>query len=264
MSKHKPDPESTPDPAATPATPPWQGRTVGAPQHRVSKKISITIGTPHNRDITPEYVASLARTLIAADFDYSIPPRNPALWEGTIIHSVRNLIFRDCTTDFLLFIDSDMAWDPEDIGKLVDENRDIMGGLVYFRRFPFRPAVYIGEDGKPPDHIPPGPFKCAYLGGAFLLISRKVIETFNNLQGGIGLPFDPLHRGGPVVAGSQLHMEDLSFCFRAKKLGFEIWCHPGLNLSHIGVASVNTQELLAKGFMGLPLTEEEERTKESG
>ena len=29
--------------------------------------------------------------------------------------------------------------------------------------------------------------------------------------------------------------EDVSFCLRARQAGFEVWCHPGVRVGHVGV-----------------------------
>ena len=242
-----PEAPSTESAPAGPVTLPWQGQPVEAPQRPVGKKPSITIGTPCRRgDISPEYVQSLANTLQDGTFDYQL-----ALVEFTLIHTARNFIFQNCRSDYLLFIDSDIRWTPEDIGKLVASGRDLVGGLYFLKGYPFRPAGYITHD-KLPDNIPPHPFRCVSLGAGFMMISRKAIETFKAAQGDVGLPFDPIHRGGPVVRHSGLLEEDFSFCHRAARLGFSLWCDPTLNLSHIGMAGLSTKEMLKAGFMGLP------------
>jgi glycosyltransferase involved in cell wall biosynthesis len=192
----------------------------------------VTIGTPHANNFTAEYVIGLAATLVQAP--YPIEVRHN---EGSFIYFNRNLIFNRAEGDYLMFIDADMVFQPYQIWKLVESGKDIIGGLYYSRRKPYGPTVFYDVEGvfREVDPIPQEPFLCDGLGTGFMLISRKVIDCFKNetLPREWGLPFDPL-LNEVGCEGSMLDGEDLSFCKKARHLGFEVWCDPTVIVGHVG------------------------------
>jgi hypothetical protein len=196
----------------------------------------ITIGTPHRRDFTPEYVMSLAATLRSRQFAFSFLP-----WEGTQIYQSRNIIFMSAIGD-LLFIDTDSAWTPEDIGKLVELDKDICGGY-YLSGDNGKPVVFnVNQiEGQIPD-IPGEPFQVDFVGTGFMLIKRRVIETFKQAR---VFPFDllPVAEACPEALDhgypATYLPEDVSFCLKAKRLfSFEVWCAPDVKIGHIKTAAL--------------------------
>jgi glycosyltransferase involved in cell wall biosynthesis len=148
------------------------------------------------------------------------------------------MIMRDARGDYLLFIDSDMAWQPPDIARLIKSGKDIIGGLYYKRRFPYGPVVY-GHDGlthKQIEKVPERLFRCDGVGTGFLLISRKIINKFKEpeLVADWGFPFDPLKSLQSGDAASYYNGEDLSFCLKARHLKLDIWCDPETLVGHVG------------------------------
>ena len=201
-------------------------------------KVTITIGTPHNRDFTPEYVMSLALTLADLRYSYDVIFR-----ESSVIHYNRNVIAQLFIGDYLLFIDSDMAWVPGDIQKLVEADKDIAVGLCFNRTAPPSPVV-LPLSGKINSYedLPKTPFEAWSSGCGFMLIKRVVLETFFSKK---IWPFDPLllstleeslsaGYGNSLEFPSDLYFEDHSFCYKARVLGFEIWCVPSASIGHIG------------------------------
>lgn len=195
---------------------------------------TITIGTPHNGDITPEFFMSMltlqGHMLCTSKYNIRIDLR-----EGCYVHQSRNKIFRMCQDDYLMFIDSDMAFPADGLQKLIELDKDIVGGL-YFNRKDALPLAF-NDNGKGRyraiDEIPDKPFQCDAIATGFMLIKQKVIEGFYkaiNDKKLKQLPFDFIRY---EEDGFELG-EDMAFCNRAKKLGFEIWCDPTINIVHIG------------------------------
>lgn len=212
----------------------------------MTEQVHITIGTPHMRDFTPEYVVSLTHTLIDARFKYTCNFR-----QGCVIHYNRNAIAQQCKTDYLLFIDSDMFWRPEDIQALVEADKDIASALCFTRAYPHNPPIVskaeldyqkIINSGREPVEL----YSC---GCGFLLIKKKVLDAFFS-QG--TWPFDPLPLStipDEVMCGcsdgkgsdgfdSSLYWEDHSFCFMARKLGFKVWLIPAASVGHVGESHI--------------------------
>jgi hypothetical protein len=222
----------------------------------MADKLVITIGTPLRRgDITPEYVLSLVGTLKSGKFDFEV-----AFREGTDIYQNRNAIACSFRGDFLLFIDTDMVWIPEDIEKLVKANRDIAGGLYLNKGNGGPVALHLNDHDGSMVYPTDEPFKCAALGTGFMLIRRLVFMVFR----AHGLyPFDPV-LGGEVTKDypflSQFPIsscpEDVSFCVKARQLGFEVWCIPTVKVGHVGVrtymdpeAAAHWQQVMAQDLL---------------
>lgn len=200
----------------------------------------ITIGTPHGGLIAPEYVTSLCQTLIeTGGKGFEV-----LHIESCYVHSSRNILMQNATGDYLLMIDSDMKWKPQDIANLILTKKRIVGGLYYKRWSPYGPVVYAYDDNKnsyeQARNIPDRLFQCDGVGTGFLLLARQVIEKFKEpeLKADWGEPFDPLKMEAPGAAGSYYMGEDLSFCMKAKMLGYEIWCDPNTVVQHVGRSSV--------------------------
>ncbi len=248
-----PEPESAPEPSPSP---PWlqEARppaTPAAPARKRRKKLKITIGTPTTGLICSEYVTSLTLTLLRGKYIFK-----HLLLSGSVIHNSRNSIAAsfDNDSDYLLFIDSDMVWHPEDIDLLVAADVDIVAGLAYGRGYPFRPTIFNSDFSLPTLPHPLQPFQVSMCGAAFMLIRPHVFQVFSVARKWIGLPFDPLPHGlGQFSSRSDLNYEDLSFCLRARKLGFEVWVEPRVDLGHVGKQVHSTKNYLAQGFLGFRL-----------
>ena len=136
--------------------------------------------------------------------------------------------------DAVLWLDADMSFKPDVFEMLIDDlmsGKDIVSGLYFNRRPPFKPAIFeqcdiksIGENELYPltryvQHIPDETFEIEACGFGCVLMRTEVLQ---NVAQNFGLGFSPLVGFG----------EDLSFCYRAKKIGYKIWCNPNAILGH--------------------------------
>jgi 2-polyprenyl-3-methyl-5-hydroxy-6-metoxy-1,4-benzoquinol methylase len=145
-------------------------------------------------------------------------------------HVARNEIidsFLDTDFNYLLFIDSDMIWEPDSLNLAYDliqhPTVDIVTGIYFTKGAPHLPVIkkldldagcynIFVEWGNQP-------FEVDGAGMGFMLISRKVLEAMKQ----------------PMCTWDGGFSEDLNFCLKAKKdHGFKIWAHPGIKLGHIG------------------------------
>lgn len=201
----------------------------------LSMRPRILIATPtRGNDLTIYYVCSLVNSFYSLyhkfDFGY-------VAHAATLIHVTRNALADMSWGDYILFIDSDMRWVPCDIVAAVELNKDIVSGLYFQSGWKFDPEVFVwnGNHFGVKSIIPDEPFKCDGVGFGFILIKRHVLqEMFKKVkeEPTFGYPFDPLFAKGPKMGKSLYEDEDLSFCLRARELGFEIWCHPKILLGH--------------------------------
>lgn len=165
-------------------------------------------------------------------------------WSSANVSQSRNKLtqkFLDqYDAEWLLWIDSDMAWQPEDVYRLMDsadrESRPVVGGLC-FGAFHDRlfPTIYLWgetEDGKivtyrpenyPRDAVVP----VAATGAAFLLIHRDVLHKIRAHGFSKTFPWfqETEYQGDPVG-------EDLTFCLRAAQLAIPVFVNTGVRIGH--------------------------------
>ena len=160
---------------------------------------------------------------------------------GSLIYTSRNnLALQAMKTefDYMLWLDSDMVFQQDLLIRMkqtMDENGlDFLTGL-YFRRVPpFTPVLFdqldIAEDGSCTwtdwKDVPEGLFKIGGCGFGCVLIKTDVLF---DVQAKFGEMFNPIANMG----------EDLSFCWRARQCGYDIWCDPSLVCGHVGYTVIN-------------------------
>ncbi|MER7169149.1 hypothetical protein ABT336_24195 [Micromonospora sp. NPDC000207] len=157
--------------------------------------------------------------------------------------------------DWLLMVDTDMVWQPDDLDRLL-ANADpvrapIVGGLCFARDYEsgliwptlFHPepvdgsTVFLRLDRWPGNTL----FEVGGTGAAFLLVHRAVLEKVR--AGGFSRAFPWFQETeNPVGRVS----EDLTFCARARAVGAPVHVHTGVEVGHrksqvIGVADYLAQ-----------------------
>jgi len=185
----------------------------------------LLIGTPYYGGFTHQYVLSV-------------------FVESAQVHMNRNIIFSSAyknNADYLLFIDTDMMWLPSHIEKLIDFDKDVVGGLCTTRKTPLINCVYENNGRglcKAIKDVPKVPFKCFAIGTGFLLIRKRIIRMMWEQRHKHGYPFDPIAHGlteqetGHTKTGYR--GTDISFCQRLRKVGVDIWCMPSVKPGHVG------------------------------
>lgn len=137
----------------------------------------------------------------------------------------------------LLFVDSDMVFEDDALLRLLALDRDVVGGLAVSRAAPYVPCVkkkdkdgvwmiYQGlEDGR---------FRsdCDGVGTGFLLIKMGVFKALEK----------PYFCMPPL--GDEFMGEDMYFCDKAKKAGYDICVDPSLIIGHIGDHTYVMQDYL--------------------
>jgi hypothetical protein len=153
--------------------------------------------------------------------------------------------------DYILWIDSDMKWKPNDIKTLIDADKDIISGACLKTNGEFA-AAYLYEDKTnrlilspklEGEHFMPEifenksipgsdlakmtePVEVSTVGFAFILIKKGVFEKF-------GPPwFMQVTHKTPNYGNTSYFSEDFSFCVRARAAGFKIWFHPKAVIGH--------------------------------
>ena len=166
----------------------------------------------------------------------------------SVVSRARNLLVKDfldtnCTD--LIFIDSDINFDSEDVFRLMawatDPKKGIVAGVPRVRDVK---TVYIADLDYDENHDLTmngmGLVRGLRVATAFMLVRREVFEvlaaknpewTYYDKRAGRDLSaifhFD-------VTPGGYIG-EDFLFCDRARAHGFEVWIDPTIKLGHMGV-----------------------------
>lgn len=174
---------------------------------------------------------------------------------SSMIYDSRNLICADAIeagADRILWIDSDMRFDPDAMERLsadMDETgAEYVCGIFFGRNEKCEPVIY--KDIKPPAMINDVPvnrltrfdpypkdslFDIAGSGFGFVMTSVDLIRRVWNE---FGPPFSQYPWCG----------EDLSFCYRVGQMGVRMLCDSRVKVGHLGQAEYNekTYEALRK------------------
>lgn len=194
-------------------------------------KPSVLIGTPTtDAGVVPEYVMSLVS---AIQYLNGKAGGGLMMYRCALVSSGRNAIAEKCSADYLMFVDSDIVFAPAAIWKLIERDKDIIGGIYYGKATPNQPIVYRLNGRDKYEHINEfgkEPFECDGLGTGFMLIKKRVLEAFTpEVVKRLGKPFNMYQKADGTEQG-----EDLAFCRRAKSLGFKVWADPSISLGHVG------------------------------
>lgn len=157
---------------------------------------------------------------------------------GSLVYDARDRLAANAVMlnyDYILWLDSDMAFGSDLLTRLmkdIDEGKDFVTGLYYRRRAPFTPVVYTKIDPfEELDEIPDEMFEVDGCGFGCVLMKVSMLKDI----------IDKEHNCFVPLPG---HGEDLSFCIRAKRQGYKLWCDPSLKLGHIGTQIVTEQTYL--------------------
>ena len=142
----------------------------------------------------------------------------------------RNLLLREARDkdyEYLFFIDDDNELHKDSLMHLLNLDKDI-AGCAYIKRQDEKVLVPMRKHGD--TYVPYktdelGKLqKVEIVGMGCTLIKRKVITAM----------LDNYPHPYQYLTGSRVLGEDVTFCERAKMLGFEVWCSTELKQGHVG------------------------------
>jgi hypothetical protein len=196
------------------------------------------------------FLATPAYGPVVAGFAYALAATTAALARKGIVAEValyagdchvddaRNTLVSqflqgDCTD--LVFLDSDLRWEPEALLRLLAYDRDVVAGT-----YPFK-----GNEGFPVRYLPgelwsehDGLLEVAGVPTGFLRIRRSVLErlaaeapTFKSKspeRPPVPLIFERLVHNGCRIGG------DYAFCHKWRALGGKIYLDPEIEFDHFG------------------------------
>ena len=190
------------------------------------KPFRLLIGIPCMDYLHVSFVESLNRLtihLLRERYNFRIE-----FLPGTLIYFARNKLACQAINEnftHLLFIDSDMVFDESIVETLLFSGKDFVCGAFQSRRPPYGSCIFSSL--KPIEKVKEygmEPFRVAGCGMALTMISTDILRA---VQSKYGDCFNPEKIDG-VNFG-----EDTAFCWRANKIGAEIWCDPTARVGHV-------------------------------
>ena len=197
----------------------------------------VLIGTPsHDGKVDVWFANSLVNTVRMSYEKETIVVPVYMAYDSLVQRARNDLVRLAIEEDFddLIFIDSDVEWNPEWVFKLLEYKEDVVGG-VYPKKtdeplFPVKAlpeGLKLNEDGlMEVEGMPTG----------FLKISKgalkqvwDVSEEYKNEGRTCRMVFDIKVMDGDLVS------EDIVFCRKWRDLGGKVYIDPSMTCNHIGV-----------------------------
>lgn len=181
-----------------------------------------------------EYIQSLAGTmqLLAAkgiEADYIVLNGDPFIGRAR-----DRLVARFMSSDStdLIFLDSDVGWQPEAILALLEHDADVVAGVYPKRSETVEfPAVLKTEDGFPVGKC--GLLQAIMIPTGFMRIQRRVFEGLG-VEEYTALDEDLKGYFAHGIQEGRFIGEDVAFCLKAQTAGFELWITPDIDFTHTG------------------------------
>lgn len=198
----------------------------------------VVLGTPcYDGKITVHYADGLLNTAkLCAQHNIEIIPIY--LSYDCLIQRARNDLIQMCIegkVDDLIFIDSDIAWKPEDVVQLLSHDVDFVAGIYPKKSqeeesypvkiFPNKPLELLDNNLMVMQGIPTG----------FLRLSARAMKIlWDNSE-----VYKEKHKIGRMVCNvgivdGELLSEDMWLCYKWNSLGETVYLDPFINLDHYG------------------------------
>lgn len=234
-------------------------------------RVKLFIATPcYGGVVTVEYMRSVIG-LLGTLGNQRIPNNLALLSNDSLVTRARNKLvarfLEDKEATHMMFIDSDIGFDPQTVLRLLAHDRDVVAGVYPKRGYDWNRmlvAVERGErdiraaaldyavnlasrevEGKHKAIVENGLLMANEAATGFLMIKRSVfqrmIEAMPELEYVSDEPeypdrmhsfFDTMH---DRETGRYLS-EDYAFCRRWRDIGGDIWVDPAIRLDHVGRA----------------------------
>ena len=152
-----------------------------------------------------------------------------------LIQRARNDLFKlavDGEYDDMIWIDSDMEWDPVWIMQMLESKEDVLGGTA--RKKTDDAEIYVAKT-KDLTYHENGFIKCEGLGTGFVKLSREAFTALWEIS--------PEYTNGDrtcrmvcdvQIVDGELYSEDTVLFKKLNELGFDCWLDPKMTCGHIG------------------------------
>lgn len=208
----------------------------------------------YNHTCNTEYMMSILRLLNSVKQNKLDCSFYPIFFES-LVSRARNAavahFLEDKNNTHLLFIDSDIIFEPDHVFKLIQANKEVIAG-IYPKKYIVWDRLKKRPDSEKVDFPIGGDIRMTednfletnYLPTGFLLISRTAIEKIikkypelkykNDIDGymSAGDNFYDLFKVG--IRNGIYESEDWGFCSLWKSVGGQVLIHPEVNVKHVG------------------------------
>lgn len=223
----------------------------------------IFIATPtYDSQVSTQYCISINENilnLVSQRINVQFVPH----LSSTLLVLARNTLvecFLETKATHLMFIDSDLGFQPDAILRLLKADKDIVCGVYPARKekglFVYNPqrdsyGAFISDPEK--KHL----IKADMTPCGFMLLKReaivKMVKAYKHLRYAPGKD-EPGDKGTLLfntdVIDGRFHSEDYVFCKRATNIGLDIWVDPLIQFNHAGVVASMTVLPEIKQFLG--------------
>jgi len=202
----------------------------------------IAICVPIARELHPDFAFSLMQW--TGSISASAPRPRIVEMRGHPVDYARNKIVEQaCAIEevtHLMWIDDDMAFEPDAIPRLLAHDLPIVGGLCFGRRHPYPPILLykpretLGEGGtyRYRYDYPEGLVEVDATGFAFILVRKEVFEKIDE------------ELKEPIFA-ERAQGEDTSACERIRQVGYKIMVDTSIKIRHMN-GTIAIDEAFAK------------------
>lgn len=214
------------------------------PKASPAKRDTVVIAYVHPGMVSAYFAKSLMLTLLLDRMREQRIVNVLDDWSSANISTSRNELTRqfldDTKADWLMWIDSDMAWQPDAIEQLLavtdPSERPIVGGLAFGAlNDQLFPTIYhlapLAEGGfstvRVYDYPRDALVRCDATGAAFLLIHRGALERIRDHEFDDTYPWFAESRNAGQPVG-----EDITFCLRARQLGIPVHVNAAVKVGH--------------------------------
>ena len=173
--------------------------------------------------------------------------------EGTLVHKARNHLVKSAIEGFpkathILFVDDDMVFTPDDLDKLLDSGKNVVGSVCVERNVPFHPC-FVPKDKNWANmrkliegHT--STMSVDSVGMGFTLVKISILKKL------LKQTERPFHFHSHTDYG-----EDYNFCSLLSGINEQVWVHCGSHVGHIAKLPISLEHF-KYNLMNNPNTKE--------
>lgn len=217
----------------------------------------VLIATPaHDGRLDVWYTTSLVNTIRVAQAN-GIFVHPVFMSYDALVQRARNDLFRlavDGEYDDMIFIDSDMEWNPMWVMSLLERQEDVVGGTT--RKKTDAAEIYVVKTADLTVHES-GLIKAEALGTGFVRLSRKAFMALWDSSPAYQNEGRECRMVCDVqIVNGQLYSEDTIMFRKLHDLGFDVWLDPKMTCNHLGTKKFcgNFEAYLASMVAAAPET----------
>ena len=185
----------------------------------------LLIAVPTTDYLHVDFVKSLVG--LAGELERRKIEHTVAVQSGTLVYIARNKLASRAVNEgytHVLWLDSDMVFSESIVDDLLFCGKEMVCGAFVSRRPPYGACVYHSIRKNEIEKVHDFGTKPFRVDGCGFACGRMTAELLQAVMLKFGTAFQPTDYYG----------EDLAFCWRAKQLGYKMYCDGRIDVGHIG------------------------------